>query len=514
MALTSIDFSQIENIDNTSTGININKAVKFNQQLAISSVPPQQENTTNIWFNKTTEELKIKINNFTYDLKPSEVLNSISIGTNTTFNLNGKRGIINDFTITGNNTVITVRGGNSNDWSILEVQGNLTVPTGCTLNLIRTPLIVRGNIIGGGTISSPDGVNGGLGGVGGPGGAGGVGGGYYWAGPGSVNSIEAGNGSPSPTLGSPSWTNGAGGSAISMPIEYGVSSGNGGPGGRGTGGGGGGGWTEFGGDYDIETPGGSSGSGSNPSYPGGSGNIYDYQPTGLLLKAGGGGGAGGPGSNGDNVFNFTPGGPSAAGTSGTNGGTAGILSTPYIGIGTPSASTLGTSGTSGGAGGVGQGVWFLLAPGSTPQHYGVVHGTTPSGYSPLIGGAPGDTGGSGGAGGLGGSTGGSHLTILCIGTIDASTIFRPGKGGINGGLSSGPKAQTGSLWLFSQYGTNLSPNASVIDLTGIGPSPSGSIGTSNRISTTDSTSVNSFFRDILYNSNGSTPAKSVIILTL
>ena len=39
----------------------ISKAINFTQQLVISSVPPAQENTSNIWFNKTTEELKIRI---------------------------------------------------------------------------------------------------------------------------------------------------------------------------------------------------------------------------------------------------------------------------------------------------------------------------------------------------------------------------------------------------------------------------------------------------------------------
>jgi hypothetical protein len=489
MALTSIDFSQIENIDNTPTGININKAVKFNQQLAISSVPPQQENTTNIWFNKSTEELKIKINNFTYDLKPSEALNSISIGTNTTFNLNGKRGIVNNFTITGTNTVITVRGGNSNDWSILEIQGNLTIPTGCTLNLIRTPLIVRGNIVGGGTVTSPNGVNGGLGGVGGPGGAGGTGLGGFPGIPGTAPYAGA-----APTLGSPGWTNGTGGSASSMPIEYGINSGSGGPGGRGTAGGGVGGAIYYDPNFGQRTEWFATGGYSGNGNPGGDG---------YLLAGGGGGGAGGGGTSvGSPTQTGGSGGPGAWGTSGTSGGSAQSLTINYIGIGTPNNNNI-TAPSQGSPGGS----TFGGAGGQGASYSGGIQ-------DPTIFGSPGQTGGRGGDGAPGGSTGGTHLTIFCIGTIDATTIFKPGKGGINGGLSNGPKAQTGSLWLFSQYGTNLSPNASVIDLTGIGPSPSGSAGTSNRISISDTPSVNSFFRDILYNSNGSTPAKSVIVLTL
>lgn len=513
MALTKIDFSQLENIDNTPTGLNINKSINFTQQLVISEIPFQQTSTSNIWFDKSPSNagLKIRINSTVYDLKPKETLNNITISSNYTFNLSGKRGIVNNLTISGSNITLTVRSG-INDWSILEVQGNLTIPTGCTLNLIRTPLIVRGSILGGGTITSPDGVNGGLGGIGGPGGAGGIGGGYYWSGPGSITSIDAGNGSPSPTLGSPGWTNGAGGSAISMPTEYGVSSGAGGPGGRGTGGGGGGGWTEYGGDYDIETPGGSSGSGSNQSYPGGSGNIYG-QPNGVILVAGGGGGAGGSGSSGVNNYNYTPGGPAATGATGTSGGSAGTLSTPYIGIGIPSNGSSGSAGTSGGAGGVGHGQYFDYNTGIS-SNYGVIHGPTPPGYNALFGGGPGSTGGSGGAGGLGGSTGGAHLTVFCIGDISSSITFRPGRGGINGGLSTSPKAQTGSIWLFNKYGTTLPSTPGNYDIQGIGPSPSGEPGAVNRILITDTTNVNSFFRDILYNSNGLTPAKDVVVLTI
>lgn len=496
MGLTSIDFNQIENINNTPTGLNINKAINFTQQLVISSVPPAQENTSNIWFNKTTEELKIRINNTTYDLKPKETLSNITISSNLTLNLNGKRGIVNNLTVTGTNTVLTVRTG-SLGWSLLEVQGNLTIASGCTLNLIRTPLIVRGNIIGGGTISSPNGVNGGLGGIGGPGGTGGDGG------------YENGlNGSNSPST----WPNMSGGPSSLMPIEYGVSSGGGGLGGRGGAGGGGGGGGEYGGDYAIGGNGGNSGN----NFSGGPGyvNLVDIVSNGYLIRqeiytnGGGGGGSGGNGTSAGQNYSNASGGSGSNATSGIDGGIAGTLSNPYIGIGTPSSRNVGTSGAFGGAGGQGAyNVQIIYYPSQTGQNFSNRNPSTSGGW-------PGSPGGTGGNGGPGGSTGGAHLTIFCVGTIDASTIFRPGKGGINGGLSSGPKAQTGSLWLFSQYGTNLSPNASIIDLTGIGPSPSGSAGTSNRISITDSTSVNSFFRDILYNSNGATPAKDVISLTI
>lgn len=487
MGLTSIDFSQIDNVENTPTGININKAIKFNSELQISNIPPTQENTSNIWFNKNTEELKIKINNTTYDLQPSSTLNNITISSNTTLNLNGKRGLINNLTISGTNTVLTVRTGAAG-WSILEIQGNLTIDSGCTLNLIRVPLIVRGNMLGSGTISSPDGVNGGAGGIGGPGGSGGTGLGGY---PGIIDPPYAG---VAPTLGSPGWTNGAGGSAIPMPVEYEISSGSGGNGGQGTAGGGVGGslvYNPFLGRTEWYSYGGYSGNG----YPGGSG---------YLLAGGGGGGVGGPGASvGSPTQTGGAGGPGAYGNPGNPGNPASpAINLPYIGTASPSTGILtapsaGQPGgaTFGGAGGPG----FSYSGGSN---------------DPPIYGSPGQQGGTGGNGTPGGSTGGAHISILCIGTIASTVNIRPGKGGINGGISSSPKAQTGSLWLFSQYGIELSPNASLIDITGIGPAPNGPIGVVNRISTSDTTSVNNFFRDILYNSNGLTPAKDIISIIL
>jgi hypothetical protein len=480
MGLTSIDFNQIENINNTPTGLNINKAINFTQQLVISSVPPAQENTSNIWFNKTTEELKIRINNTTYDLKPKETLSNITISSNLTLNLNGKRGIVNNLTVTGTNTVLTVRTG-SLGWSILEVQGNLTVPTGCTLNLIRTPLIVRGNIIGGGTISSPNGVNGGLGGIGGPGGAGG---------PATVveyspnGSLPGGNGSASVAT----WPNINGGSAVSMEVEYGVSSGKGGDGGRGTGGGGGGGWIRNGG---------SSGLGSNQTYAGGvwkDGNNASPIISNVSL-GGGGGGAGGVGGVGvffPSSYTTALGGIGTTGQSGNAGSSAQSLNIPYIGISTPSLNSSGSVGTFGGQGGIGgQGI-----------------------YSPLVYPTAGSPGGTGGNGGPGGSTGGAHLTVFCVGDISSSITFRSGRGGINGGSTSFAGAQSGSIWLFNKYGTTAPSTPGTYDIIGITATPPGDPGTVNRILISDNTSVNNFFRDILYNINGLTPAKDIISITI
>jgi hypothetical protein len=171
------------------------------------------------------------------------------------------------------------------------------------------------------------------------------------------------------------------------------------------------------------------------------------------------------------------------------------LSINYIGVGSRSCFNSGVSGSLGGGGG--NGITF-------PQV---------AGASAVIG-NPGQVGASGGSGGPGGSTGGSHLTVFCIGDISSSITFRPGKGGINGGLSTSPKAYTGSLWLFNKYGTTSPTTPGNYDIQGIGPSPSGPNGSVTRILITDNTSVNSFFRDILYNSNGLTPAKEVIALTL
>lgn len=481
MALSKIDFNQIQNIDNTPTGLNINKSINFTQQLVISDTSFQQPSTSNIWFDKSPSNsgLKIRINSTVYDLKPKTNLNDISISFNFTFNLSGKRGIVNNLTISGSNTVLTVRSG-INDWSILEVQGDLTIASGCTLNLIRTPLIVRGSILGSGIITSPNGVNGGTSGVGGPGGTGGLSGldanGQTYAAP---SPGQPGGTSPF------NWTGKAALFGSSMEIEYGVSSGKGGDGGRGTGGGGGGGDSR---GLGYAWPGGSSGAGSNPSYSGAPGVYYDLRDGSYYAYqySGGGGGAGGPGGGG----NGTPGGPGANGGTGETGGSAGTLSTPYIGTGSSSSGSTGSAGTFGGAGGVGG---------------AYVH---PDTYL----GSPGSPGGTGGNGGAGGSTGGAHLAVFCIGDISDNITFRPGKGGINGGISNGLKAETGSVWLFNKYSTSTSPGS--YDISGISPSPPGPNGSVTRILITDSTSVNNFFRDILYNTNGSTLAKDVITLTI
>ena len=486
MGLTSIDFGQIENVENTPTGVNINKAIRFNNEFSISDVPPAQENTSNIWFNKSTEELKIRINNTTYDLKPRETLNDISISSNFTLNLGGKRGIINNLTVSGTNTILTVRTG-SLGWSILEVQGNLTIASGCTLNLIRTPLIVRGNIIGSGTISSPNGANGGAGGVGGPGGAGGTAT-VVEISPNGV--LPGGNGSASVAT----WPNINGSLGSIMPVEYGVSSGKGGDGGRGTGGGGGGGWIRNGG---------SSGLGSNQTYTGGvwkDGNSASPKITNVSL-GGGGGGAGGIGGVGTffpSSWSVAPGGPGTWATPGISGNSAETLSVSYIGIGSSSsAGTAPSQGTGGGA------------------TFGGVGGSGGAGiYSPVTSPTNGSPGGNGGNGGPGGSTGGAHLTVFCVGTISSDITFRPGKGGINGGSTSLPAAQTGSLWLFNSYGATVPSTPGIYDIQGITANPPGPSGVVNRILTSNTSEVNTFFREILYNSNGLIPPKEVISITI
>ena len=459
MGLTSIDFGQIENVENTPTGVNINKAIRFNNEFSISDVPPAQENTSNIWFNKSTEELKIRINNTTYDLKPRETLNDISISSNFTLNLGGKRGIINNLTVSGTNTVLTVRTG-SLGWSILEVQGNLTIASGCTLNLIRTPLIVRGSILGNGNIISPDGVNGGVGGVGGPGGT----------------SASNSAGGTAPTLGSPGWINGFGQLGSLTEIEYSISSGNGGNGGRGTAGGG----ANGSGSYDSFV----ANRFANPGYA--SGNGFAGSPSNPPTQTGAGGGAGGAASG----LTAGPGATATPGINGTNAGSIGNIS--YIGLGNSSSFSLGGEGQFGGQGSPG-GQMILR------QIY------------PSFSGSP---GGAGGGGGPGGSTGGAHLTVFCVGTISSDITFRPGKGGINGGSTSLPAAQTGSLWLFNSYGTTAPSTPGIYDITGITANPPGPSGVVNRILTSNTSEVNTFFREILYNSNGLMLPKEVISVTI
>ena len=490
MALTKLNFNEIQNASETTTGINIDKSVSFKQQVILPTVTPPQDNNVDgsIWVDESTNNLKVRINLITYDLAPKIDYNNITLNSPYTFSLNGNVGIVNNLTVTGTGpsptTEVVFRSSTVGpaQWSILEVKGDLTIASGCTLNLTRTPLIVRGNILGSGNIISPNGVNGGTGGVGGPGGAGGKNG-YYMA-----FNVTPGTGTgQSGTNSDSTWSNQNGTSAISMPSEYGITSGAGGPGGRGTAGGGGGGY-RMSAYASTATPGGSSGNGN----PGGNG--YNERPESsyyLIMISGGGGGAGGPGTpgSGSTPLSIPPGGPAATGIIGTSGGSAGVLSTPYIGIGTPSNGSSGSAGTSGGAGGSGNRYNFWYAPSSDDL---------PTDGSP---------GGTGGNGGAGGGTGGSHISIYCAGTISSSINIRPGKGGLTGGSTSLPRAQTGSLWLFTPTG---SEPISGIDLTGGTGTPNGASGTLNR---TTVSGVGSFFSDILFEASGPTSAKTKVSLT-
>ena len=489
MALTRLNFNEIQNASETTTGINIDKSVSFKQQVILPTVTPPQDNNVDgsIWVDESTNNLKVRINLITYDLAPKTDYNNITLNSPYTFSLNGNVGIVNNLTVTGTGlsptTEVVFRSSavGPAQWSILEVKGNLTVASGCTLNLTRTPLIVRGNILGSGNIISPNGVNGGTGGVGGPGGAGGKNG-YYMA-----FNVTPGTGTgQSGTNSDSTWSNQNGASAVSMPSEYGITSGAGGPGGRGTAGGGGGGY-RMSAYAPTATSGGSSGNGN----PGGVG--YNAQPDGYggyyVMIGGSGGGAGGAGGAGSAPANTGPVGASATGITGTSGGPAGTLALNYIGLGSSSPSTSGTSGTSGGAGGVGTryNTSFVPANDDLPND-----------------GSPGGTGGNGGAGG---GTGGSHISIYCAGTISSSINIRPGKGGLTGGSTSLPRAQTGSLWLFTPTG---SESISGIDLTGGTGTPNGASGTLNR---TTVSGVGSFFSDILFDASGPTVAKTKVSLT-
>jgi len=487
MGLTKLNFNEIENASETSNTININKTTVLNQEVILpTKTPTVDESNGTIWVDPTSNNLKIKINSVIYDLSFQTDYNNISVSTSGVISLNGSTGVINNLTISGSGTVLEIRSSSigGTQWSNLEILGDLNIASGCTLKLTRVPLIVRGSIIGSGIINSPDGVNGGSAGVSGPGGTGGYNG-YYMS-----NNITPGTGTGQSGGASPStWPNGSGGSAASMPTEYGVSSGSGGPGGRGTGGGGGGGYR-----YSSYSPtansGGSSGVGSNPSYPGGSG--YVGSPSGYVYAGGGGGGAGGPGTTGSAPINWGYGGPSATGASGTNGGAAGTLSTAYTGIGTPSSASSGSAGTSGGAGGDGTryNQWYVPSSDILPTD--------------------GSPGGSGGNGGAGGGTGGAHLSIYSGGPISTSINIRTGKGGLTGGSTSLPRAQTGSLWLFTPTG---SETISGIDLTGASGTPTGPNGASNRYAISNSTEVSNFFSGILYEANGVIPAKVKVAIT-
>ena len=517
MAFTRINLNQIQGITETSDGkINIEKNINFTEQVSIPLIPPSQDTDGVIWIEPSTATFKNRINlvNYSYGFKTD--FKDISFGSPNTLSLGGNTGIINNLVVSGTNTVLNIRSNafGTAQWSVLEVQGNLTVASGCTVNLIRTPLIVRGNILGSGVITSPNGANGGTGGVGGPGGSGGPGGPGYYV---NYSGIESkywtpgnsgtGGGSAS-TLGSPSWANGVGGATVPMPVEYGISSGSGGPGGRGTSGGGGGGSAAMWGTSGLGpiSQGGSGGNSGN----GYSGGIGGYAALGFIFNqwgvGGGGGGAGGPGSDGFTgafLDGLTPpisnGGPGAYGNNGETGGSAGTLSTPYIGIGISSSNTNAPSaGQTNGATFGGQGgpaAYGIAGQPFTPDHN-------------IYPGNPGSPGGTGGNGGAGGGTGGAHISILCAGTVSSLITIRPGKGGLTGGSTSLPRAQTGSLWLFT-----LNNDPINTDITGANGTPNGPNGVLTRTLTSNSSGVSDFFTNILFEPNGLIPAKTKFAVT-
>jgi hypothetical protein len=482
MGLTKLNFNEIENASETSNTININKTTILNQEVILpTKTPTVDESNGTVWVDPTSNNLKIKINSVIYDLSFQTDYNNISITSPGVISLNGITGIINNLTISGSGTVLEIRSSSigGTQWSNLEILGDLNIASGCTLKLTRVPLIVRGSIIGSGIINSPDGANGGVAGVGGPGGVGGRNGHYMAF---NVNDINNGTGE-SGTNSPSSWSNQYGGSSLSMPIEYGVSSGSGGPGGRGTAGGGGGGWYL---NLSSNAPGGASGNG----YSGGTG--YDSSPREMFgyYITGGGAGGGAGGLSVSSPENWRYGGPASTGVTGSAGGSAGVLSSPYTGIGTPSTNSSGSAGTSGGAGGDGLRYDFTASRNDLPTD--------------------GSTGGNGGNGGAGGGNGGAHISVYSGGPISTSINIRPGKGGLTGGSTSLPRAQTGSLWLFTPTG---SETISGIDLTGASGTPTGPNGVSNRYAISNSTEVSNFFTGILYEADGVTPAKTKVAIT-
>ena len=509
MAFTRINFNQIQGASETPNTINIDKNINFTEQVSIPIIPPSQDTDNVIWAEPNTGTFKSRVNLVNYGLSFKSDFKDLAFGSPDTISLGGNTGIINNLTVSGTNTILNIRSSSIGtvQWSILEIKGNLTIASGCTVNLIRTPLIVRGNISGSGTITSPNGTNGGSAGVGGPGGSGGAG--------------ATSNNSPTPAgTNSPStWPNNSGGSALSMPVEYGINSGSGGPGGRGTAGGGGGSAVRVfyeNGGYNtiyVSLSGGSSGNGN----PGGLGYPFaqiNGVDTDVYAYGAGGGGANGNGQSGTYTFgsglsSIRVGGSAANATSGTSGGNANTLSMPYIGIGTPSNVSSSSAGTSGGAGGNGALLGYSASGFREliPLYYNETsfyEGT----YEFLSYGSPGSPGGTGGNGGAGGGTGGAHISIYCAGTISSPITIRPGKGGLTGGSTSLPRAQTGSLWLFT-----INNDPITTDITGATGTPNGPAGVLTRTLISNSSGVSDFFNNILFEPNGLTPAKTKFAVT-
>ena len=484
MTFTKINLTQIQGVTQTPDGkINIEKNINFTEQVSIPLIPPSEDSDNVIWVEPSEGNFKNRINLVNYAPSFKSDFKNIFFSSPDTLSLGGNTGILNDLVISGDNTILNVRSSSIGtvQWSILEIKGDLTIASGCTLNLIRTPLIVRGNILGNGIITSPDGANGGTGGVGGPGGAGGSGAIVSSNSPFSYISAMV-PGSNAVTT----WSNQNGLPGSSMSVEYGVSAGSGGNGGRGGGGGGGG-----GGSYVTNNPpsysrsagNGARGASNGPANGPAGGAVFTDLT--FPISGGGGGGTGGVGTPGNSSAGGT-GGPGSTATSGTSGTSAATLSINYIGIGNPSPVTSESVGAFGGAGG----------PGSVSPL-----GTGNSG-------SPGSPGGTGGNGGAGGGTGGAHLSIYCAGTVSSPITIRPGKGGLTGGSTSLPRAQTGSLWLFT-----LNNNPINTDITGATGTPNGPAGILTRTLISNTSGITDFFTNILFEPNGLTPEKTKFAVT-
>ena len=487
MGLTKINFNDIQNTSETEDVININDSVLLKQEVIIPTKPPTKNQFDGaIWVDPSSNNVKVKINSVTYDLSPQTDFNNISINAPFTFPLNGNVGIVNNLTIGGTGTTVNFRSSSIGgaQWSVLEVKGNLNIASGCTLNLIRTPLIVRGSILGSGIITSPNGANGGAGGVGGPGGTGGT------AGANSTIAGAGGNGNLAPIT----WSGRSGSSGGSMDIEYGLSAAIGGDGGIGTAGGGGGGGVVKNPNTTVAWNGGASGNG----FAGGtSTSASTGSPNGFLFSGAGAGGGGAGGVGGNAIVTspqgtFVPqvsGGPGSTGTAGSVGGSVSSYPNNYVGISNSSPGGSGLNGTLGGSGGS-----------------GAVNIYNSTQLNALNGG----TGGTGGAGGAGGSTGGANISILSVGPISSTLIIRPGKGGLNGGNVSFARAQTGNLYLFTPNGNESVPG---IDLTGAPGTPTGPSGTLNRVALSNASGVSDFYTTILYEASGPSAAKNKIAIT-
>ena len=355
------------------------------------------------------------------------VLNNVSYPSGSgTVNLNAQAGACNDMNITSGD--VYLRATTASEHATCDVYGNLDIASGAILHLIRTVLVVHGNITGSGEIRGAYGAAGGDGGDGGDGG----------------------------TLIAPTGGAGIAGTAGIEMTEYGISGGTG----RYGGGGGGGGSSITGGTGGSGNGGGGAGGAPMAGTPGTGGSGVDGGASGGGVGGIGSGGNGGAGSGGGdtgqaiiNTYTGTgtggtggTGGLGGGGGGSTNGGAAGTGGSAGGGAGGASAAfTWGGGGGAGsGAGGGGTGGGHLTF---------VVYGTIAAGITIRSGkGGAGGTPGTPGAGGAGTSDG-----------IAGSAA--------NDNASSG---DTGDLQLFSQYTSGTIP--STIDVTAIdGTCTSGTI---------------------------------------